>query len=66
MRSCSDCELTEYCYSDPEVWDFESRARAEEIVQKIRECYEESLAKVSQERGMSTPYSGRENGSTGL
>jgi len=60
MRSCSECDLTGCCYSDPEVWGFESIAQAQEITQRIRECHAETLAEVKQEtlkRDMPLPRS---------
>ena len=51
MKSCSDCDLTDYCYSDPEVWEFESRTQAQEIIQRIRECHEDALAEIKQAEG---------------
>ena len=66
MKDCVECDLAGYCYSDPEVWEFESRSQAEEIAKRIRECHEETLTEVRQERGISNSYPSRENGSTAL
>ena len=39
VRSCSECDLTAYCYSDPEAWEFESRIHAEEVTRRIQACH---------------------------
>jgi len=51
VRSCSGCDLTDYCYSDPKAWEFESGTQAQEIGQRIRECHKDTLAEVKIENG---------------
>jgi len=58
MRNCPEYDLTDYCYSDLEVWEFESMAQAEEIIQRIRGCQKETLAEVRQDIGLYLPLPG--------
>jgi hypothetical protein len=46
---CKDCDLTDYCFSDPVTWEFHSPAHHWEVVSKMGQCLREIASRLGKE-----------------